>query len=646
MKYSKLFTKGSIATLTARNRIAMPAIHIGLAEDGAPSDAFVSFYERRAAGGVGVITVGVCNTWPKVESSLSNFLDLSKDATLVRMAELTRRVKAQGALIGVQISPLTGYNNPKWRPEPDELPDLLDSIGTGAKRAMDAGFDFVEVMLSGGSVLSHFLSPVYNTFEIPGYGGDFEGRSRAVVEAIRAVRRHTEDGIPLLARIHGHEFLGGGYGSEGATRIAKLIEAEGGAGVNVTGGGHRTALPQITFHTPPMIFAHLTRQVREATRLPVFVGGQLRLVQHAEEALRVSGADFVNLARALVADPDWPEKAALARQDEIVPCMACCKCFDQAVGGKPLRCSLNPGVGEAPVESSGGPRRALVVGSGPAGLQAAWDLQKLGHEVAVWEREPALGGRWRVASALGARKILVAPLQAFVTRLERAGVDLVTGKTATPEAVSEFSPDILVLAVGAKPRDVEIPGLEKHGNVLLAEDAIENPGLVGDRAVIVGAGGVGVELAIHLAGLGEPALDTLGFLARYGDRKWLDEALEATAGRKVTLIRRRGFAGKGLGRSIRWTMVKEMERLGVEVIDRCEYRGVTDKGLEILHKRSDEERCIEADTIILATGYEPQPELYERFKDLAETVLLIGSAETVSNIGDAVAAGYGVPSEI
>jgi 2,4-dienoyl-CoA reductase (NADPH2) len=644
MTTSRLLARGRIGHLEARNRIAMPAIHLGLADQGRPLAAALRFYERRARGGAGVITAGVCDSYGAPSKRLFGALGLWEDGQLDSMSDLAGTIKHGGALAGVQIVPVKGYNDPAWMPDPQELSEMIASIGQAAARAERAGFDFVELMLSGGSVLSHFLSPAVDEPVVPGYSGGWDERLRAPLEAIAAMRDALGDRLPILVRIHGHEFLEDGYGVDGARIVVPALEAAGVSAFNVTGGGHRTALPQITHQTPPLAFAHLARMVRLLTERPVLFGGRLRTPVEAEACLTGSGADFVNLGRALIADPDWPHKVSEGRDDEIIPCIACGGCFDQAISKRPITCSLNPEVGfegvDLPSARKVTPRRILIAGAGPAGLEAAWALANLGHEVVVRERDRRPGGRWRLASRLHGRDDLRGALASFVARLARVGTPIELGVEVTPESVREHRPDVLILAVGAPPRRPEIPGLDDHPNVFKAEQVLEPAVTIGRKVAIIGAGGAGVELAIHLAGQGEPGLDALGFLARYGTRAWLDEALAARSGRKVTLLRRRGYAGRGVGRSVRWTLMQDIERLNVRVVDRCEYERVTADGIHIRNGRTGEQDLIEADTIFIAAGYEPDPAILERFAGTAPVVIPIGDASDVASIGAAIRAAH------
>ncbi len=643
MLFPALFARGKLGDLRPKNRICLPALHLGLAEEGRPTEAVHRFYEDRARGGAGLIIAGTCDAWSGDRPGLSGALALTDDGQVPAMAELAERIRKAGAIAGVQISPLAGYNKPDWHPEPELIPKIRDSIGEAARRACEAGFQLVELMLSGGSLLSHFISPAHNTWGIPGYSGGWRERLRLPLESIEVMREATGEGFPILVRIHGHEYLEGGYGIEGADQIVPALERAGVAGFDVTGGGHRTSLPQITPQTPPLAFAYLAQRVRLISELPVLSGGRVREPLEAEAILAASGADFINLGRALIADPEWPLKSEQGREAEIVPCMACGACLDRVMSNRPILCSLNPEVGQRePLVESGDStgKSALVVGSGPAGLQAAWTLHQMGYQVTIKERDNRPGGRWRLASRMHGRKDLRAALHAFTSRLARAGVPIETGSEVTPEQVRTIGPDVLVLATGGRKRLPEIPGLETHPDVVHVDDLLAREQPAGPRTAILGAGGVGVELAIHLAGEGEPSLAALGFLARYGDPDWLEEALSFRPPREVTLLRRRGYAGRGVGRSLRWTMMRDLERLGVQLIDRTEYREITPDGVLVHDRRQDETILVPADTIAIATGYEPNLEVLERFEGMAGEVIAAGDAEQVRNIGSAVRSAH------
>lgn len=651
MSRSPLFEPARFGPLEARNRIAMPALHLGRAPGGRPSPELLAFYEERARGGVGVITVGLCDTGytgGSFEPSLANALSLGDDGCVAPMAELAGRIREHGALAGVQLSTLAGYNDPKWRPAPEEIGALAASFGAATARAATAGFDFVEIMLSGGSALSHFVSRAHNGSGLPGYSGSLEGRLRLPLEAIAAARE-AAGSLVVAVRMHCHELIEGGYGAEEAARIAVALEGAGVRAIDITGGGHRSSIPQITHQVPPLAFVPFARRVAGAVSATTLYGGQIRVPADAERALTAVGCDFVNLGRALIADPMWPAKAMAGEAGGIVHCMTCGRCFDEVVSRRAVICSASPGLVEASAPRAlARPRRvkALVVGSGPAGMRAALELRDRGHEVALFERGAELGGRWRAAARVNGGDDLSRALASYVSRALRSGIAVETGVEATPESVRAFGADVVVLATGAVPRTPFAAQREEGSSLLLAEEAIARPSAVGRRVAILGAGGVGLTVAIHLASEGAPDDRALGFLAKHGSRAWLDEALARPSGREVTLIKRRGYAGKGLGRSVRWTLMREVEELGVKLFDRAQGIAPSARGVAFTDERTGEAVSLEVDTVIVAAGYEPIADLKERFQSAAPQVFVIGDAREVGGIGAAIADAHRAVEEL
>lgn len=643
--FKALFEPVSLLGRTVRNRIAMPALHLGMAQGGAPTEELLRFYERRAQGGVAMITVGVCNTWGEFQATgLHGDLDLSTESTLGTFERLTRKVKDAGAAIGVQLSPLKGYNNPAWWPTQQQLGSILQGFGQASARARKVGFDYVELMLSGGGLLSHFASPVFNTGAISSYSGDLEGRARLALEAVASIRDATSGSMPIAARLHGHELLQGGYDSRGAVELAQALTNAGVGAISVTGAGHRTPVPQLLPETPAMAFAYLARPIAMAIDRPVLCGGRIRTQEEAAQALLVSGAAMVNLARALLVDPEWPLKVQSGQGSDIIPCMACGVCLDKVFAKQAARCPLNPDLGRtslAPLPQGVEPlspgSKILVVGSGPAGLRAGATLAGAGHEVDLVEQAPLLGGRWNVASEVHGRGDLRFGLESMIRQVRGAGVRIRLGQSLHPDQARKIGADAIVIATGSTPRRPAIPGLEVHPKTVYAEQAILNPGLVGRDTVILGGGGVGVEVALHLARQFEPPDEVLGYIARKSGDLHMEGLRRLGSGRRITLVRRRGYAGKGLGRSLRWALLDDLNRLGVRIIDKCAYEKVTEQGVVITVGPSQEKRLLEADTLVIAAGQVAPSQPLDEWLGSAPRLLLAGDATgTVGNLAEAI----------
>ncbi|MBN2340363.1 MAG: FAD-dependent oxidoreductase [Deltaproteobacteria bacterium] len=649
-----LFSPLSVGGHQLKNRFVMPAMHLGLAKEGVVSEAELQFYRRRAAAEVGLVMVGLCNTLADGQADITGVLELSSDATIDPMAALHRAISDGGAHSAVQLSPISGYNNPAWMPDEQMLKVLIDSIGKAAGRAQRAGFDFVELMLSGGSMLSHIVSPHHNHIEMKRYRGSLENRLRAPLEALDAIDKYAK-GMPVIVRVHGHEYLENGFGLEEAADIARGLEQHGVCAINVTVAGHRTTVPQITRQRTGESFAFLGRNIKDAVSVPVFYGSRIRTAEDARSVFFESGADAITVGRALIADESFVVRVkeqhhmrnSLSISDDIVNCVGCCHCLDMAFSKKPVRCTVNPGVrlestiGRLSSKVTAGDR-VLVAGSGPAGMHAAILLANHGAEVTLAERENELGGKWRKVGELEGHQDLQGALHGSIQRLSQAGVCVVTGQEVTSEYVQAMAPRLLIWATGSVPVMASIPGINCHPRVMHVQDLIDTSERISfEHAVIIGGNAAGVTAALHLAKRGFASNEAVGYLHRFGNLDWATEAADFEPKRTVTVLKRRGFFGKGMGRAMRWTAVQEMKMYHVNTVDKVQYDNVEQDGIWVIQGRAGERRFFPADLIILATGFSKSSDV-SAFTSLGVETVVIGDAEAV---GDITAATHGLEVE-
>jgi 2,4-dienoyl-CoA reductase (NADPH2) len=633
----------------------MPAMHLGMSSDGHVSGEELQFYKERARENLGLVIVGLCNTHPLRNTAIKGVLEISDDQYIDGMAKLHRTIADGDALSAVQLSPMAGYNTPTWMPDSDLLEELIESIGTAAFRVHQAGFEMVELMLSGGSLLSHFLSPHHNTSSLKEFSGSLQNRLRAPRMAIHAIQKHAPQ-LPIVVRMHGHEYLENGYGLTEAAQIALALEAEGVAAINVTVAGHRTAVPQITRQRSAESFGFLGRNIRDAVGTPVFYGSRIRNAEDAISVFRSSGADAITIGRALIADPQFATrlKMELERKPEktvddnsTLNCIACCQCLDMVFGKKPVHCTVNPAVKAISLTEKPAPKSVLglpsqqgkqvvVAGSGPAGLHAAIGFARQGATVTLLEQTDTLGGKWQRISRADSHAQTRGALRGTIRLLDTLPIRIKLNTSVSPALIRQLTPDVLVLATGARKRVIEIPGLHCHPRVHHVDDLIdlERPPHF-NNAVVIGGNAAGVTIALQLASPGFATNEAIGFFQRFGSSRWATEAAEFVPAKKVTILKRRGYFGKGMGRATRWTALQEMAVYGIDTIDRVQYEEVTETGLWIQRGRQNTRQFLNTDLIVLSTGFESTVSV-DDYINLVAKVVVTGDADHVSNITDAI----------
>ncbi|MDP2744085.1 MAG: NAD(P)-binding protein, partial [Dehalococcoidia bacterium] len=415
-KLAKLFEPIRIGKLEIKNRIVMPAMANALAtEDGYVNDQLLAYFEARARGGAGLITVGfTCIDFPRGTEGPRR-LAIDHDKYLPGLTSLTQTIKKHGARVAIQLNhaggaalhSLTGFQ--PIAPSPiicrpggdvcraltvDEIGQMVQLFVRAAERAVKAGFEAIEIHAATGYLLNEFLSPYYNRRK-DSYGGSLENRARFLMEVVKTVRDRVGRDYPLLVRLNGREYIGNaGITIEHTCQLAPMLEREGVNAINVTQYGF--IYPFAKTEEPPGAYLYLAEAVKKAVNIPVIAVGRIT-PEVGERALLEGKADLVAIARGLLADPDLPNKAAAGRLDDIVPCITCLTCGALSLMGM-AGCSVNPSVGKerdhqlAPAQK---PKRVLVVGGGPAGMETARVAALRGHRVTLYEREAKLGGRLR-----------------------------------------------------------------------------------------------------------------------------------------------------------------------------------------------------------------------------------------------------------
>ena len=635
----KLFEPIKIGEMELKNRIVMPAIVVGLGADGKVTDRFKDFYAERARGGVGLIVIGL--TPPLYAGPfLPGFVGVYSDELLPGLREFADLMHECGAKVATQISALgilirddgspelVGPSDvtvdrrpdaPKPRPLTiDEIRRIVEAYGEGARRAREAGFDAVELnAIAGTGLISHFLSAHTNK-RTDGYGGDMENRARFLLECAESVKQKVGKDYPLLCRVSGADFMEGGNTLEDTKIIAPMMERAGIHAINVSTGWHEAPVPFIQMAVPRANWIYLAEGVKKAVSIPIIGGTRIPDPRLAEQILVEGRVDMVYIARPLIADPEWPNKAREGRFDEIRPCIACSLCFDGLMEQRGVVCSVNARAGREAaysIEPAKEPKKVFVVGGGPAGMEAARVAAMRGHEVTLADNREQLGGQLLVAILPPHKEELGNLTRYLAGQMDRLGVNVKLGDEVTGRTVEEAKPDVVIIATGAIPIVPDIPGA-KGKNVATAIDVLIGHQEVGENVVIVGGGMVGCETAEFLA----------------------------EKGKKVTILEMLGRIGADIGRTTRWVTMGRLRSLGVRMERNAKVEEITESGVMV--SRDGGTEFFAADNVVLAVGMESNRQLARQLEGKVKALHVIGDSGEPGKVTEAIESALRVAREI
>ncbi len=659
--YPHLLAPLDLGHVILPNRVMMGSMHTGLEETG-DWNRVAEFYATRARGGVGLMVTG--GMAPNPEGGVfPGAAGLYTAQDIVNHRIVTDRVHAAGGRIAMQIlhagryayskdcvsaSPVKSPISPFPPKELDEdgIEKQISDIVTAAARAREAGYDGVEVMGSEGYFLNQFLV-LHTNKRTDRWGGSYENRMRLPVEVVRRVREAVGPDFIVIYRISLIDLVPDGSTWDEVIQLAHAIEAAGASMLNTGIGWHEARIPTIATSVPRAAFAWLTARLRPEVSIPVITSNRINTPQVGEDLLVSGQADMVSMARPFLADPDFVAKAAQGRADEIAPCIACNQaCLDHTFSGKLSTCLVNPIAGhetELLLAPTPTPRKIAVVGAGPAGLSVAITAAGRGHHVTLFDRAAEIGGQLTMARSIPGKEEFHGLTDWFATMIERSGVTLSLETEVNAPMLKGF--DDVVIATGVTPRDPQIP--TTGGQVVSYIDILTGRVSAGEKVVIIGAGGIGFDVAEFLTQSGESAtLDLAAWQREWGvgdpatSAGGLAQPQPEAPARTVTLLQRKAEKpGRRLGKTTGWIHRAQLAARGVKMIGGVNYERITQDGLEVSFGETRERpELIEADTIVLCAGQLSERSLVEGLPNAH----IIGGADVAGELDAKRAIDQGV----
>ena len=663
LRYPHLLAPLDLGFTRLRNRVLMGSMHTGLEDDPKHFHRLTAYFAERARGGVGLIVTG--GFAPNIEGWAAPFSGrLTTSAAADRHRPITSAVHAEGGRIALQILHTGRYGYHPLAVAPSRLkspispftPRALSARGVErqirafvrcARLAREAGYDGVEVMGSEGYFINQFLARHTNR-RTDEWGGDYANRLRLPVEIVARTREAVGHDFIIVYRLSMLDLVPDGSSWDEIVQLARAIERAGATIINTGIGWHEARVPTIATSVPRAAFAWVTQKLKGEVAIPLCATNRINAPDVAEQVIADGCADMVSMARPLLADAEFVNKAAEGRADEINTCIACNQaCLDHVFERKVASCLVNPRAGhetELVVRPATRRKRIAVIGAGPAGLACSTTLAERGHEVDLFEASGEIGGQFNMAKRIPGKEEFHETLRYFRRHIETTGVRLALGRRVSAGELAGAGYDEIILATGVTPRDPRIEGAEEFraaGRVMSYVDLLLYGRPAGERVAVIGAGGIGFDVSEFLVSEGHSTtLDPAAWMREWGvaDPETVRGGLAPPAPeppiRQVYLLQRKATPpGKGLGRTTGWIHRAALRMKRVEMIGGANYERIDERGLHVsFGERHEKPTLLEVDTIVLCAGQEPNRELADSLRSAGLSVHLIGGADVAAEL--------------
>ena len=639
-----LFEPLTIGKMELENRIIMAPMGTGFGNNGFADQRLIDYLTARAEGGVSLVTVEVAYVHRLGQAGLSEELAIDDNKYIPRLKDLSDSIHKAGSKVVIQLNHAGRYARKKnlgeacVAPSPiasrytgetprelstNEVEELVKAFGEGAVRALEAGYDGVELMCSTGYLMSQFCSPITNK-RTDKYGGDTpRQRATFVKEIIEEIRRRTGSDLSLCVKMSVDEYLPGGNTIDESQIMAEIFVNAGADRLHAWAGWHESPRPMLPMFVPRAAFAYLSEALKKVVDVPVTAVGRINDPFVAAGLIKANKADLIAIGRGMLADPEFAKKTREGRTDEIRRCIGCCVCFDTIMSqihkGRTtgLICAINPEFGRegenllAPVAEG---KKVLVAGGGPGGMEAARVASIKGHKVTLWEKADTLGGSLKVAVVAPFKEEIGCLTDYLVRQMELKNINVKLNQEATAEKVLNEKPDCVIVAVGTKQNVLQIPGID-NANVIFAIDLLAGKSKTGENVAVIGGGLIGLDVAEYL------------------DQK----------GKNVTLLTRQSRIGADIGISMRWGTMMRIKASKIKLINKVSYKEIKKDAVVI--EKNGKEMIIPADTVVISGGLVPDRDLIEALKGKIP-VKEVGDCIEPRKIMEAVHEGFKAALEI